>query len=132
MTMSTEQTPHLDHQKIRGWKIWYSDTTVDSTQMSWDEAPDDDVQVVMIYFEGLDGMGRPTRLYSSGCDVYGLDQEAGTFSSHFDDPSKVTGVIKHGKYTNWQKLLLIEKMAFDDYGEGWLWHKPEKIEKMDI
>lgn len=118
--MSTEQTPQMEHQKIIGWKIWYSDSTFDSTQGEWKDAPLDDVQVVMIYFKGVDSLGRHTRLYSSGCDHYALDVINGVFTSHFDDISKVSGDVKVGKFMSYDALIKKEKEAFDDFGEGWL------------
>ena len=117
--MSTENTPQLDYQRIIGWKIWYSDKTVDSTQMTWEDAPADDVQYVMVYFEAKDALGRFTRLYSTGCDYYALDSVAGRFSSNFDDITKVSGVVKYGKYMDYNQLLDMGKIVFDDYGD-WL------------
>ena len=122
--MSTEQTPQLAHQVVRAFKIWYSDSTFDSTQGAWKEAPKDDVQVVIIYFEKNDALGRPTRLYSSGCDYYALDDE-GNFTSHFDDIEKVKGHVLYGKFMNFEELLKKEKIAFNDYGMGWLVEVPK-------
>ena len=116
--------------KIRAFKIWYSDKTFDSTQAvakdvfgAWKEAPDQDVQVVMFYFDENDGMGRPTRKYMRGEDFYAMD-ETENLSEHFDDITKVKGVVKYGKYTTNENITKLEVESFDDYGEGWLWQKP--------
>lgn len=118
--MDTSKTPQLEHQKFRAFKIWYSDSIyVGYSYEDWKNAPSDDVQVVMIYFKKQDALGRPTRLYSSGCDYYGLTF-ALNFYSHFDDITKVKGHILYGKYMNYDKLLELEQQAFNDYGENWL------------
>jgi hypothetical protein len=117
--VSTKEVPQLDHQEIKGFKIWYSDGTYTSKDGPWEKAPVDDVQVVMIYFKKKDALGRHTRLYSAGCDYYGLDTEKGLFTSDFDDISKVNGHVLYGKFTLWDNLEKLSKEAFDDYGD-WL------------
>lgn len=114
--MSTEQTRQLDNQEIAGFKIWYSDKTYSSNDGIWNDAPEDNVQVVMIYFKKRDALNRHTRLYSSGCDYYALNKD-GRFTSHFEDISKVDGHVLYGKYMNWEELAKLEQKAFDDYGE---------------
>ena len=116
--------------KIRAFKIWYSDKTFDSTQAvakdvfgAWKEAPDQDVQVVMFYFDENDGMGRPMGRVMKGQDYYAMD-ENGNLSEHFDDIAKVSGAVKYGKFTDWNNLMRLEEISFRDYGEGWLWSKP--------
>lgn len=117
-------------QKIRAFKIWYSDKTFDSTQAeskdvfgAWKEAPDEDVQVVVLYFDENDALGRPTRRYMRGQDYYAMD-DSENLSESFDDITKVKGVVKYGKYTTEEKITKIEAESFNDYGEGWLWLKP--------
>lgn len=112
-------TPHLPHQEYNGFKIWYSDSTFDSTQGDWDEAPDDDVQYVMIYFQKKDALGRYTRLAASGCDYYALDMKTREFTSSFDDINKVKGYVKYGKFMDLKELLEMRDMFYNDYGE-WL------------
>ena len=116
--------------KLRAFKIWYSDKTFDSTQAvakdifgAWKESPEDDVQVVVFYFEETDGMGRPTRRMMSADDYYSMDDQENLYQS-FDDITKVKGAVKLGKFTTMENLVRIEKEAVDDYGEGWLWSKP--------
>ena len=115
---------------IKAFKIWYSDKTFDSTQAvakdifgAWKEAPDQDIQVVVFYFEENDGLGRPTRKYMRGEDFYAMD-ETEKLSEHFDDITKVEGVVKYGKYTTDENIAKLETESFEDYGEGWLWSKP--------
>lgn len=116
--------------KIRAFKIWYSDKTFDSTQAvakdvfgAWKEASDQDIQVVMFYFDENDALGRPTRRYMRGQDFYAMaDNE--NLSESFDDIAKVEGEVKYGKYTTDENLSKIETESSSDYGEGWLWPKP--------
>src|SRR3989344_4684693 len=97
--------------KLRAFKIWYSDKTFDSAQATakdvfgaWKEAPDHDIQVVVFFFD-----------------------ENENLSEHFDDITKVSGIVKYGKFTDWDNLVRIDADAFNDYGEGWLWQKPEPL-----
>ena len=116
--------------KIRAFKIWYSDKTFDSTQAvakdifgAWKEAPDQDIQVVVFYFDANDELGRPTRRIMKGEDFYAMD-EIENLSEHFDDVTKVSGIVKYGKWTDWDNLVRIDAESFNDYGEGRLWSKP--------
>lgn len=121
--MSTKNTPQLMHQDIAGFKIWYDNGTFyTSNDGLWNNAPVDGVQVVMIYFQVKDALGRFTRLYSSGCDYYALDTN-GHLTSDFDDIGKVSGHVLYGKFMNYQDLIVLEKDAFNDYG-NWLMPKP--------
>lgn len=115
---------------IRAFKIWYSDKTFDSTQAvakdifgAWKEAPDQDIQVVVFYFDEKDGLGRPMRRMMSADDYYSMDEFENLYQS-FDDITKVSGMVKFGKFTTMENLVRIEKEAVEDYGEGWLWLKP--------
>src|SRR3989344_8024809 len=119
--------------KIRAFKIWYSDKTFDFTQAvakdvfgAWKEAPDQDVQVAVFYFDANDELERPTRRIMKGEDFYAMD-EIENLSEHFDDVTKVSGIVKYGKFTDWDNLVRIDADAFNDYGEGWLWQKPEPL-----
>lgn len=115
---------------IKAFKIWYSDKTFDSAQATakdifgaWKEASDQDIQVVVFYFDEDDGSGRPMRRVVKGQDYYAMD-ENGNISEHFDDITKVNGIVKNGKFTEWNNLMKIEELSLNDYGEGWLWSKP--------
>ena len=125
--MSTKETKQLDHQKIVGFKTWYSDSTYTSNDGKWNDAPKDDVQMVMVYFAHKDALKRFTRLYSSGCDYYALDGSTGRFSSSFDDVSSVSGHVLYGKFMNWDSLMALEKVAFEDYGE---WLNPKELKEL--
>ncbi len=128
--------------KIRAFKIWYSDKTFDSTQAvakdifgAWKESPDQDIQVVVFYFDENDALGWPTRRIMKGEDFYAMD-EIENLSEHFDDVTKVNGIVKYGKWADWDNLIRIDTEALNDYGEGWLWSNlaPEHIQgvKTDI
>lgn len=125
--MSTKNTPQLDHQKIAGFKIWYDNGSFyTSNDGFWNDAPIDGIQVVMIYFDAKDALGRFTRLYSSGCDYYALDG-SGHLTSDFDDITKVSGHVLYGKFMNYQDLILLEKGAFNDYGD---WLVPKSLPEL--
>ena len=116
--------------KIRAFKIWYSDQAFDSIQAvakdifgAWKEAPDQDIQAVVFYFEANDGLGRPMRRIMKGQDYYAMDENE-NLSEHFDDITKVGGIVKYGKFTDWNNLMRLEEDSFRDYGESWLWSKP--------
>ncbi|MCR4342578.1 MAG: hypothetical protein NUV40_01580 [Patescibacteria group bacterium] len=115
---------------IKAFKIWYSDKTFDSAQATakdifgaWKEAPDQDIQVVVFYFDENDGLGRPARRYMRGQDFYAMDGEE-NLSESFDDITKIKGEVKYGKYTTDENISKIEVESLGDYGEGWLWSKP--------
>lgn len=116
--------------KVRAFKIWYSDKIcsfhADAKDVfgAWKEIPDQDIQVVVFYFDQNDSFGRPMRRVMKGQDYYAMD-ENGNLSEHFDDITKVSGIVKYGKWTDWDNLVRIDGDAFNDYGEGWLWQKPE-------
>jgi len=117
--------------RIKAFKIWYSDKTFDSAQATardvfgaWKEAPDQNIQVVVFYFDEDDSFGRPTRRVMKGQDYYAMDENE-NLSEHFDDITKVSGVVRYGKWTEWDNFVRIDAEAFSDYGEGWLWQKPE-------
>lgn len=129
----SKQVPHFpEMQRIVAWKLWYSDKTVDSTEMGWSDAPIDDVQFLMVYFEEKDGLGRHTRLAFSGCDVYHLDMKNNVAEAHFQCPTRLQnikdGTVKHGKFMDYQAMIELEKEAYDDFGEGWL-VPPAKVEE---
>jgi len=96
------------------WKIYYSDgSTFSSNDGTWGEAPDQDVQIVILYYPRKDGMGRPTRTLVSGVDYY-FKSENG-FGWSFDDFSQVIGTVKFGKWTDDINFKNIQKIAIKDY-----------------
>lgn len=116
--------------KIRAFKIWYSDKACSTPFFksgdvfgAWKNTPDQDVQAIVFYFDENDALGRPLRRIMKGQDYYAMD-ENGNLSEHFDDITKVSGVVKYGKYTTDENIARIEAASFKDYGEGWLWSKP--------
>lgn len=113
--MSTKECPQLDYQRVAAFKIWYPDKVIRGvTYQDWCGAPDDNVQVVMLYFEKRDGLGRYTRLYSSGCTHYLMTPDMKLVSS-FEDVPEEKGHLKFGRFMNYEKLLELEKQAFEDF-----------------
>lgn len=113
--------------KVLGWKIWYPTKTVDSTQTTWDAAPDDQVQCVVIYFDEWSG-DKPHRRVAHGDEYYALNGD--DFEQSFQDRSKVHGAVKHGTYTKVGNLNRILSEAYDDWGEGWLYRPPQGVSRM--
>lgn len=65
--MQWHERPEYNAQDVKGWRIYYGDgSTFDSSQGSWTDAPDEDVQIVMLYLE------RPYRNQVCAADVYFL------------------------------------------------------------
>lgn len=57
---------------VIGWRLWYSDGSfVASDQMSWEQAPDTDVQVLEIFHDPA-----PYRTLSYGVDEYQLSPDS--------------------------------------------------------
>ena len=99
----------------RGWKLFYGNSkTFSSNNGTWENAPDQDVQILMVYEKKTDKQGRPTRIVFSGCDFYFKD--GNSFGQSFDDISKVRGVVKHGKWMNTEaEFDDIMAVAMEDY-----------------
>jgi hypothetical protein len=54
-------------KEMRGWRLYYGDgSTFDSWEGSWEEAPSDNVQILMLYFEP------PYKSQIAGWDDYEL------------------------------------------------------------
>ena len=100
------------HQVI-GWKIWYSDKIISSKQMSWDQADDNDVQIVLLFLQKKDGMGRPTRIVFSGSDYYFTDGIL--WGASFTDITKAFGHIKFGKYLSDFEFNRLAAASMEDY-----------------
>lgn len=100
--------------KVIGWKIWYGDgTTFSSLQGTWKKAPDQDVQILMIYYDKKDLQNRSTRKVFSGDNFYFSDDVI--FNSSFEDESKVIGIVKYGKWMDGKGFEKIRLTAMDDY-----------------
>lgn len=55
--------------KFLGWKIWYKDRVVSSKECEWDDAPKDDIQVIICYYTS-DKHNHITRIMYYGVDYY--------------------------------------------------------------
>ena len=101
-----------DH-KIIGWKIWYGDdTTYSSSQGTWDSAPSENVQAVMLHEQGMDGDNRHTRVVLNGYDFYFKDGD--TYGGYQLGEKERAGV-KNGQWmeaVGFHKLLQI---VMEDY-----------------
>lgn len=109
---------------IKGWKIWYSDSTFDSTQGPWQIAPDDDVQAIVVYYEEqIANTGEHYRDLLQGADHYSFDTKR--FSLSEDDPESGLkgahkGAVKHGRFVSDADYQAITNLALEDHGHGWL------------
>jgi len=103
--------------KIIGWKIWYCDADLNESMFSsndgtWEEAPDQNVQRVMAYFDLLDAQGRPRREVLDGSDYYWFN---GKIFDAGDDITKATGPIKYGKEIDYDFFRGIQKKSLKDF-----------------
>lgn len=101
-------------ETLKGWKIWYGDgSTFTSRHGTWADAPIQDIQIVMLYFDKRDVMGNSLRSVFSGFDYYFKD---GDNISAAMTPSETSGEIKYGKEmaveAEFEKIRLI---AMKDY-----------------
>lgn len=109
---------------IKGWKIWYRDSTFDSTQGPWEQAPTDGIIAVMAYYDEADPeTGDLYRDLHEGADHYGFDGKH--FSLSEDAPEsglkdKHQGPVKHGSWASDADYQKITKRALEDHGHGWL------------
>lgn len=101
--------------RVIGWKIWYGNgTTFSSRQGTWERAPDQDVQVVMVYYDKKDGQGRSCRTVFCGDDKYWKNRED-EFGTSFEDIIKEGDIVKHGKWTNDEGFERTRLKAMKDY-----------------
>ena len=101
---------------LRQWRIYYGDgTTFDSNDGSWEGAPSENVQLVILYEGENDNTipPRPRRFIFSGDDYYFKDGEI--FGSSFDDITKVRGSIKFGKFLSDDDFSRIRLKAEVDF-----------------
>jgi len=110
----------MKNYKVIGWKVWYGDeSVVTSRESSWEQAPDQDVQVVMLYFDWKDSQGRPRRQIFSGCDYYFCDGNwtvPSNWADSFTDFSVVKGICKYGKWMKTEEEYeVVRQKAFNDY-----------------
>ena len=118
-------------QDIAGWKIWYGDGTMAcSKDISWQDAPDQNVQLVMLYqnrpdstvstaaiqkWKSGDGKEYYYRRVLAGVDFYTYHSALG-HSEVFNDISKVSkgAHIKYGKEIDIEEFKKIRKKAQED------------------
>ena len=106
--------PVVQQSVVIGWRIYYGDgTTFDDRTGRWEDAPDHNVQVVMLYEQRRDSRGRCYRFVMSGSDYYYKDSESFGFS--FDDRAQATGSVKFGKYISDEAFESIRLLAMEDF-----------------
>lgn len=93
---------------IIGWRAWYESEVYDSRTHTWEEIPDDGIQVV--YFYKSDGR----RLHGSGYSSYFKNP----WGFNMDEPREVIkrypeAIIKRGKWIDLERLEEIEREAAD-------------------
>lgn len=108
-----EEAPHVrqPNLEVLCWKIWYTKGTFTCKQGSWDKAPNDAVQVVVVYYQQTyrtfsDGEWKEEhyRHLCSGEDYYYLDgcgsaDEAAAYKGKYS--------VKKGRWTsdkNFQRI----------------------------
>ncbi len=80
---------------MRGWRIWYAGgSTFDSSQGTWAQAPDDGVQVLMLY-HGHDEHRRPLRTLITGVDEYRLPGRKTVKRGTLMEPESAYEEIRH-------------------------------------
>ena len=100
-----------------GFKIFYGDNTVYSAKgvseelkTAWDEAPNQDVQIVVLYENTIDAQGRHTRVLYSGVDYYIFDGGTFTFTNDIHN-----GTVLYGKWGDDEDFQAIRDIALTDY-----------------
>lgn len=79
---------------------------------AWDNAPNDYVQLVMLYYNETDRDNRPMRYNFQGSDFYAFDGESFSGSN---DSRELSGSIKNGKWISDEAFESIRDKALDDY-----------------
>lgn len=108
-----------------GFTLWYSKTVVDgSSFLDWLNAPDDDVQWVLLYFDEDDGQGRHCRQTIGGHDYYQMLPEMKIVTT---DSAKPSGVgVKSGKWTSEEN---IERIIAEAESTHMRVKRPKVVEK---
>lgn len=105
--MSCDDCPDEPVMRVIRWKIWYDDGSVvlGKTIDDWTAAPDDGVQIVMLYYDKMatDGVTRYRRVVQ-GEDYYWMAPSPNDFiygSGRVDPgPRYPSAVVKLGKWTD--------------------------------
>ncbi|MFC1600638.1 hypothetical protein ACFL25_01005 [Patescibacteria group bacterium] len=108
-------------KKVIGFKIYYGNgITYSSRQGSWLKAPRQDVQVVILFENTKDAMGRHTRILFSGDDYYFRyfnKKGEPVWESSFTDPKKIKGHVIYGKWlkpdSKYEKLRIKAMYDYD-------------------
>ena len=109
--------------RVIGWKIFYDDESVYSSRMgSWQDAPADGVQKVLLFEETNDAQGRPTRVIHHGQDLYFSDGDQ-FFGSNNDElretldryPVLTSEDFKRGRWTSGENYEKIRRVVVADY-----------------
>jgi len=106
----------MSNQKIIYIKIFYTNGSSRKYNINTIfRAPKKHVQIIMMYLNEKDGLGRSKRLSSSGNDYYWFKD--GKFGTSFNDINKVpeNSILFYGEWTtekNYEKILSI---AMEDY-----------------
>jgi len=110
----------MNDYKVIGWKVWYGDGFVFTSKDDiWEKAPDQNVQVVMIYFDWKDSQGKLRKQMFCGSDYYFCDGDwtvPSNWADSFTDFSVVRGVCKYGKWMKTEEEYeVIRQKALNDY-----------------
>lgn len=105
--------------RVVGWKAFYLDHTYTSKLIEWKDLPEDGLQVVILYYDVKDGMGRPTRLILSGQTWYFSDgdQLFGANNDGLEENKQryPTCTFKRGKWIRLADLEKIRQTSMGDY-----------------
>lgn len=101
--------------EIAGWRLYYGDgTTLDSRESSWEDAPAENVQVLIRFHERLDKRGRPLREMYHGspgnAGDYYWQFGAGTAAEVPEDAD-----VKYGRMIDDTEFMAIYNRALGDY-----------------
>lgn len=89
-------------KEFLGFKIWYSDHVASGkTYEDWTNLPNDDIQVVVLYWTDADG-DMPLRHFATGTDYYALNDKMEFMQGDITDG--MDGNIKTGKWTTDAKI----------------------------
>lgn len=102
---------HIDHT-VKGWKLFYKDgSTYSSNDGAWADAPINGVQVLVVYENGTDGMGRNMRIIHSGKDFYYKDGDS--YGCYFDGEDN-KAEVKNGELVSDEEYkVVIDKVVLD-------------------
>lgn len=119
-TAFAEQAPHVKQPdlKVACWRIYFSKGSVSCRQATWDKAPNDDIQVTIIWYEQtyrtFSGGKWRTEHYRHLCDAvdyYWLD---GCGSADEAAAYKGPRSVKTGRWTSDRNFQRIYNRAYKD------------------